>query len=301
MRDEHADILRVRPRTGAILLIALALATVAPELRPLETDRISVDLDWAAREIRVTIDRSVTAVGADGPTAVSRTQRSIRRDAAELLVEALAAVPFDSYHTIGTLVEERETLIAPLLAAAREARPVDSRASADLRRASVTFAVDLYAELAYRFVEHDRAAPVEPLLGWVATTEHTGILIYAADEMPVFGTGTRSTAEPALFPGLYYLREPQGELHLLTEAEHMDPATLASAGPVAYTADIQGTGLAERLGARPLRILAVGTFGARATDLVISETDARRILGSAHNISLLVDGRVVVVLPADRL
>lgn len=289
----------VRPRLPRIAILLACICT-AP-LSAQEADTVSVELDWSSRELRVTVERPVSAIGATGPAAVSETQRSIRRDAPGIIVDALTDVPFDSVHTVGSLVTEQESLITGLERAARDAHAVGASASADLQSARVTFVIDLYADLAARLVDRGRAARIEPLLGWVATTEYTGILVYAADDLPVFGTGTIAAVEPALFPGLYYLRTPQELLFRLAESHHVEPEVLTTRGPVAYTDDVQAIGLADRIGANPLRILAIGAFGDRPSDVVISEQDAAKILGSPHNISLLARGRVVFVVSPDQL
>ena len=292
MKDVRPRLLRIAP---------LLLRTCLARLGALDGDEVSVDVDWATHELRVTVERAVSAIGAQGPAAISETQRAIRRDATELIVDALAGVAFDSYHTVETLVSEQEALIGDLERAARSARAVDATSSPDLQSARVTFVVDLYADLASRLVDRDRAARIDPILGWVATTEYSGIIVYAADDLPVFGTGTIAPVEPALFPGIYYLRTPQELLYRLAESEHLEPDVVATRGPAAYTDDVQATGLADRIGSNPLRILAIGAFGRRPSDIVISEQDAAKILGSRHNTSLLAQGRVVIVVDPDRL
>lgn len=289
----------VRPRLMCIALL-LAYAGIAPAGAQ-EADTVRTDLDWAARELRVTVERPVSAVGERGPAAVSETQRSIRRDAPGIIVDALAEVPLDSFHTVESLASEQEALITSLDRAAQSARAVDASASPDLGSASVTFVVDLYADLASRLADHDRASRIDSLLGWVPTTEYTGILVYAADDLPVFGTDTIASVTPTLLPGMYYLRTPQELLFRLVESEHIEPDVLATRGPVAYTDDVEATGLAERIGSNPLRILAIGVFGRHPSDVVISERDAAKILGSSHNTSLLAQGRVVVVVASEQL
>jgi hypothetical protein len=288
---------RQRSLCYALFLVCIRLAPAGAQ----DADTVSIDLDWAARELRVTVERPLSAIGAEGPAAVAETQRSIRRDAPRVIIDALADVPFDSFHTVGTLVSEQEGLITSLERTARDARAVDASASADLGSASVTFVVDLYADLASRLLDNERAIRIVPLLGWVPTAEYTGILVYAADDLPVFGTGTIASVAPTLFPGVYYRRASEELLFRLVEVEHMEPDVLATRGPVAYTDDAQATGLADRIGSNPLRVLAIGTFGRRPSDIVISEQDAAEILGSPHNISLLAQGRVVIVVDSDRL
>ncbi len=276
-----------------LFLVCLAAGAAG---NPDPRDTVTSEIDWGTGTMLVTIERSLNAAGATGPAAVSRTQRAIRRDAAQILFDVLLDVRLDSLHTVGSLIGEREDLVFRLERAAGSATPIDASATRDLSAARVTFSVDLHRGLARQFVFHSRAASIESRLGWIAHTDYTGILIHAAGELPLFGTNTTARLEPALFPAVHYLRGPENLLYRLATAEHMDPDLLGSKGAAAYTNDPQATGHADRVGTRPLRILAAGTFGTAATDIVITEQDALQIMASAHNRSLLRDGKLVIVI-----
>ena len=287
-------------RSSLLVLAMITLSAVLPAQQT-RADRISTEVDWDARLVVVTVERPISAVTTPGPAAVSRTQRSIRDDAASILLPILADIQFDSRRTVGGVVSETEELIAALERAAQRARPVDASAREDLSAASVTFAVDLYRDLGAQFVTHSRAVPLERRLGWVAHTDYTGIIIHAADALPLFGTDEIVRPEAALFSGIYYLEDDTGLLYRLAEREHYAPEQLETQGAIAYTSDIQATGFSSRIGARPLRILALAAFGERPTDIVISERDALQIMASEANRGLLRSGRVVVVLESGQL
>ncbi|MFW6312411.1 MAG: hypothetical protein ACOC2N_00820 [Spirochaetota bacterium] len=278
----------------AVLLLLVPIAAFAEDV-------VTTSIDWSTGTLLVTVERPVEAAGARGPAAVSQTQRAIRNDAPAILLPVLGDLPFDSRHSVGSLLETRERLIAALERVATKGTPVDARATTDLRSAIVTFRLDLYADLGVEFISHSRPIPIRPQLGWIPQKDYTGILIYAADTLPVFGTTGVADVEPTLFPGIYYTAGPEDLLYRLSEAEYVDPARLASGGPGAYTADVAAAGLAHRIGSNPLRILAIGTFGTNPTDIVISEADARLIRASQHNRSLLQQGRLVIVVDAERL
>ncbi len=244
----------------------------------------------------VTIERTLDAEGATGPAAISQTQRAIRRDAPRILFSALADVRLDSLHTVATFVRENEEHIVRVERAARSATTVDASGTRNLTAARITFSIDLHEGLAREFVFHTRTIPIETRLGWVAHTDYTGILIYAAGELPLFGTDTSARIEPALFPSIHYLRGPESLLYRLAGAGHVDPNLIGSDGAAAYTKDPQAAGHGDRLGVRPLRIQAAGLFGTAPTDIVITEQDALQIMASEHNRSLLRNGRLVIVV-----
>lgn len=282
------------------VVFLLLLPALAASQEP-HADRVTSEINWTDGTLRVTVERPVAATGELGPAAVSKAQRAVRDDAREILLAVLSDLPFDSRDTVGTLIARDERLISALERAAARAKPVDASATPDLLTVRVSFVIDLYSDLGVEFFGHERAVPLESRLGWVPHEEYTGVLIYAAEQLPLFGTDTEARLEPTLFPGLYYVSEPQQRIYRLAEVEHFEPEALSSRGPVAYTSDVQATGLADRVGTRPLRILAVAAFGGRPTDIVVSEEDARQIMASEHNRELVRQGRVVVVLHPGRL
>lgn len=279
-------------------MIYLAAAALAGAQE--HADTITTDIDWGTGTLSVQVERPVGAEQASGPAAIARTQRAIRRDGPQIVSDVITQIPYDSRQTVAGLLRSNESQITAVERAAQQGETVDASATPDLRAARVTFQVDLYADLASRFVTHDRALPMEQRLGWVADTEYTGILIYAADELPVFGTRERAHLEPTLFPGFYY-ETPDGLLYRLAEREHMNPDQLTTQGPAVYTSDVSATGLSERLGSRPLRVLATGVFGTRPADVVLSEADALQITSSAHNRALVREGRIVIVVAPEQL
>jgi hypothetical protein len=67
-------------------------------------------------------------------------------------------------------------------------------------------------------------------------------------------------------------------------------------GMVGYSKDLTAAQAHERVTNRPLTVKAVSTAGANKTDVVISNPDAKLILGSAGNLGFLEKARVVVVV-----
>jgi hypothetical protein len=282
----------------AVLLITTPAQTVGAG--PRVDDSVASHIDWSTGTLHVTVVRPIDTESTRSPASISQTQRAIRRDAPRILFPIFAGIQLDSLHTVGSLAAGHDGLIAGLERAALRALAVDASASRDLAAARVTFSIDLYRDLAPELVFHTRPASIETPLGWVPHTEYTGILIYAADSLPLFGTGETVRLQPALFPAVHYLTSGDGLLYRLAGSAHIDPGHLVSRGPAAYTTDPEAAEVRARIGEMPLRILAVAAFGSQPVDIVIAEHDARQIMASANNRSLLRDGRVVIVVDAAR-
>jgi len=254
-------------------------------------------ISWSTGELFVTISRPVPNSGANRPAAVARIQASIRNDAVSIIGDVLEEfLPYDSFYTLKEYLTENEDAIERVLAAARSATAMETRASDDLRSAEVTYRLDLFGDVVSRLVEHESAAPVTRILGWVPGGDYTGVLIYAAEPLPHLDSGTEQVAEPTLFPGIYYRAPRETELHRLIEADNVEPEYLSRWGVVGYTTDPYADDQYDRIGDNPLRIMAIGLFGAHPTDFVIREEHAVQLLASEANRRLLAEGRVVAII-----
>ncbi len=107
--------------------------------------------------------------------------------------------------------------------------------------------------------------------------EYTGILIDAK------GFEYR----PALFPRV--VTESGDEV---VGADFAKPEQLAQSGLVGYFHDRTQALTADRIGANPLIVRAIGIAGTNSCDLVISQADAARVHGSKSNLELLSRCRV---------
>lgn len=113
------------------------------------------------------------------------------------------------------------------------------------------------------------------------TPQYTSILIDARD----------ITLNPALFPKV--LTEDGKEVYGLSFA---DSSCVISQGLVTYTYSYGEAFKNNKLGINPLRITAVKSIGNNKTDIVISQASAKMMHSSQHNLKLLEQCQVVVLI-----
>jgi hypothetical protein len=84
-------------------------------------------------------------------------------------------------------------------------------------------------------------------------------------------------------------------MNLVLEKGMCSPQALARWGMVGYAQALDDPVVSLRAGVLPLRLAARAVFGDKATDIVISTDAVRQILALPENISLLQQGRIVIV------
>ena len=134
-------------------------------------------------------------------------------------------------------------------------------------------------------------------MGYEPSAPFTGIVIYAAEPLPVYGERNTQGAPleasltPALLPRLF-----DEEMNLLLTASQMDPLQRETWGVMQYTSDLDQEKHRSRVGSYPLYTMAVGLFGVNRTDLILTGETARKLLSREDTRKLLREGRILVII-----
>jgi len=113
------------------------------------------------------------------------------------------------------------------------------------------------------------------------TPQYTGVLIDARE----------ITVNPCLFPKI--LSDENKEVYGLSFAS---AEYVTEQGLVKYTTSFSDAYQSDLLGINPLRITALKSLGENKTDIVISSASAKMMHSSQHNLKLLEQCRVVILL-----
>jgi hypothetical protein len=142
----------------------------------------------------------------------------------------------------------------------------------------VTVAMPVTGELAALLLPPGRSRPPRPL---TATIIYTGLVIDAR------GLGVK----PAL--ALKVVSEDGQEVYGFSVA---DRTWVIQQGMAGYSTNLPAAQAHERVAHRPLTIKAMAAAGANKTDVVVSNSDARVLLGAGQNLAFLEKARIMVVV-----
>jgi hypothetical protein len=272
------------------LLLAAALATALPALEP--EVQAQAKMDWSQGALE--LDASLPVQGELSPDVRFVYERQVDQMLPSLFSQAVAQVTLDSHRSLGDRFRESPGLLQSLsdLALARGRKEL-SRLDQELKQVQVSYRFPFYGEggLIGPLVLHSVPYPLPRLLGFVPTRAFSGLVIYAKGELPAHGKDESERLRPALFPRLY-----DEDMNLVLNEEMCDPAYLRQWGMVAYSYDQDEGPFLERIRVAPLRTVARGVFGIRATDIILSRETARQLLSSEENRSLLRQGRILVII-----
>ncbi|MDR0602060.1 MAG: polymerase [Treponema sp.] len=285
------------PAMSVILLLLAAPAFLAA----LEVDMDGA-VEWDKMEISASVSLDLASADIKLPSGRLRGQALVEGEYLRLLRPAILSLPVDSSSTLEDLILRGEYSLAEAENLALGARTVPPSLSADLSKMLSRYFLSL-SGLSAELIRHRRAAEIPHALAASAVPAYTGIIIIAAEELPVHGMNRRARPLPCLFPKIW-----DTDMNLIYERNMLDPSLKKSMiryasrsaifqkTPSGLAGDIAGL-----VGGNPLRILARGIFGIRPADYIIDREDSLLIISSESNRRLLSEGRVVIVLDDEDL
>ena len=248
-------------------------------------------VDWAAGTLEVEVTRQLDPAVAAIPRAKGDAETDIQSRLGGFMIAALSTVVVDSSHTYGDLLEGDPALFSRVSRLAEGAHQRALFLSDDFSQLIARYSLPIFgAQGAVSPLYPSRSAPVPRRLGWVPTRPFTGVLIYAKGQLPAVGTNGFAQAAPAVFPRIF-----DESMALVMDKGMCAPDALAEWGMVGYASSIDDPVALLRAGEFPLRLVARGVFGDKATDIVIPTDGARQLLTLQENRKLLQDGKIVIV------
>lgn len=248
-------------------------------------------INWQTSTLEVTLTQEADLTVGNSPSRLYRAQQQIEREFASILFTSLLPLQIDSVRTVEDAVRERPGLAARIHELADRAERGLPRPDLDMSSVTRQYRVPIFPDLAELFIGHRIPFRMERVIDWIPTRDFSGIVIYAADPLPLRGTSERVNLTPALLPEIF-----DTELRPVLEQDMLNPEAIRRWGVVAYTEDYDEDPWRNRIGAHPLRIMAREAFGTRPTDIIIGREDADRILSSPHNRELMREGRILVIV-----
>ena len=207
------------------------------------------------------------------------------------LYDALKNVQLDSRHTLDDFWGKNvvEILNAENSSIMKKKHGIFLR---NLNEFQLAYEVSLYPQLINNIWIDDNFEPLPEHILNKSPVEFSGLIIYVSDNLGIRGEPYRiARLQPALFPRVY-----DENLELIWSYRNVERDVLIDKGMVRY--DVSGNADKHKnlLGSYPLRISATELFGMVQTDLIIRNSDAKRLLKNSYLRNVLTQGRVLILL-----
>jgi len=257
---------------------------------------ISGEVDWAAMQVTSQVSLDLASAGLRLPAGRTQGETYLNAGYSNLIKSCLMEIQVDSSSVIGDLVESGQVTLAQLEQLALGAKSVAPALTPDMRNIFTTQSISMSA-ISSALLRHNRPSPIMRTLNPVSSANYTGIIIIAAEELPMHGMKSAAMPVPCLFPKIWdsgmNLIFERGMLEIkdTTMVKYSSLDNIFQNNPTGLSAKLR-----ETVGDKPLRIFARGVFGIKPTDLIIEKDDAMLIISSEENRRLLSQGKVAFIL-----
>jgi len=278
---------------GLLLILAVSAAAVSSSQ---EKIGITGSVEWNNMQIKASVSLDLASAGIRLPSGRIQGESLLSSGYLRLIQPGLLELQVDSSSTIGDLVNRGEFNMHEVETLALSAYSVPPALSPDLLSMSANYTMPL-SGISSALLRHSRITPVIRTLNPVSTANYTGIIIIAAEDLPVHGMRTTALPVPCLFPKIW-----DSEMNLIYERSMLSSRSGLMVNYFTVQSIFQNnpSGLSSELmnvvGSKPLRIFATGVYGIKPTDLIIDINDALAIISSENNRRLLEEGKVAVIL-----
>lgn len=250
---------------------------------------VNSKVNWQTQTIVFELSTAVDQRGL--PTSKQRAEGLIDRMRFRMIADSLGEVVFNSQ---GSFVAQRHTgnrVIWNLDEVATLARKEHSVFSSDFKTLSIAYTLN-FSDIT-KHITATSPRKVTPLLHpTVGEFDYTGIVIYAAQPLPVRNGSGVALLQPALSPAII-----GADGDVLFSIETMDVAAFRRQGTVTYThSALIKDWPVTRVGFNPLVISATAVSGDFPTDIVLSSREMRRLRGTPAALDLFYQGRVLVII-----
>jgi hypothetical protein len=253
-------------------------------------------VEWDKRELNAVVSLDLASAGLKLPNGRMQSEALIASEYVRLIRPGILHLQVDSSSNIADLLKRGEWSSSDIENIALQVRSVPPALSPDFSSLLASYTLNIDG-IGAALIRHRRPAEIPMTLNPVSTPAYTGIIIIAAETLPIHGTKSSALIQPCLFPKIW-----DTEMKLIFERNMSNPG--ANTMVRYFTAqDIFTTspsGLSPAMisvvGNRPLRIIARGLFGINPTDPIISHEDALQIISREENRNLLREGRIAIII-----
>ena len=251
--------------------------------------------DWRHGEIYIGVVAEVDDARYPLPKAKQVAAAKIEDQISAMFMDSLAHILVDSHDRLSDVVQRDVDTFDRVGAVVQRKRREPMYLSRDLQWLNVRYAFPLtgLGSILASLVVHERPYPMPRRLGFVPTKEFSGLVVYAKGTYDAVGKTGKEAIRPALFPRIF-----DEQMNLILDRYRCYPDSLRRWGMVSYVDSVDEEGTLDRIGFEPLRTIARAVFGRHSTDIVVSTDIARKLLANEHNIELLREGRILVILDA---
>ena len=277
----------------AVATVVLFVAGVWVPRVAADTTVVRVVQDWRQGHITFELQEPLApylerGTRANAPYAANQKWRSNFGAIIELV---LAQIALNTDETLATRLLSRESGHMVLQSVQQLVVQSYSGLSSDFNHVRGSYGIKIYPDVLSLLALPSGRMTVAIHPNWVASNDYSGVVIVAAQELPIHGKDAQGFARAVIFPTIY-----DTQLRTVMEVSMVDLDVVHKQGMVAYDSVYNAEEWISRVGRNPLIAYAHSLHSIQGGDIIIDTRDANKVLVRAANRQLIREGRVLIVI-----
>lgn len=238
-------------------------------------------INWEENSIVLNIKSPLETRGTTLSAARRRAERSIEDNRISIFFSNILNIPIDSLYSVSDIINREPAIYFHLENLAESMERTQSVLTTNLEYLDTTFQFPIYPDLVSVFYAQTQHLNRVKKLDHREYGEFTGMIIYVPEDLEM---------TKVLFPKIY-----DEDMNLVMDYTMVKPEYMKKWGMVLYNSSFDEYNYQSRIGIQPLRTIGKALFGKNSCDIIISNEDADRLIGTEYNLDIVSQGRIVIL------
>jgi|GEM_PF-4236043 len=261
-----------------------------------QSDSYKIEIDWENNNLILNTEVKIPRVKKNRAAAFYNTEDNAKFSILNHIIKKIMDIRIDSNNILQNYSKLDMDRVMVLSSSISENIISNSVISKDLKKINIFYKIPFYSIISNLIVDYSSNQEKAYKFNWISEDIYTGLVIYAADPLPIRGQNNKESLNPAIFAKIY-----NNDFDVILDKGIMDSDIFENRGTFIYTTDLNYKDYKALVGDHPLEILANEIYGQNYTDLVIDKSITDNLLYNKDNYDILKKGKIVVIISKDRI
>ncbi|MBN2619117.1 MAG: hypothetical protein JXR64_12460 [Spirochaetales bacterium] len=248
------------------------------------------NINWEDNNIEIIIKAPLTQNNSTLAATRRKAENLITDNKTNIFFKNILDLQINSRETLSEIIDKDPDIYFKLDRLGESLQPSNSILSTNLEYMSISYILNLYPDLISVFYTQSQYLKKYKKLDHRTYGDFTGLIIYVPDNLPLHGKNSTGNLNKVLLPRIF-----DEDMNLIMDFTMIEPEFIKKWGVLIYGNSYDENKYLSRIGITPLRIVARGIFGKNNSDIIISNSDADKIIGSEDNLKIISQARILIL------
>lgn len=248
------------------------------------------NVDWDSNRINIIIKSPLSHSSSTLSSTRRKAENRIEDNKTNIFFKNILDIRINSLYSVSEIINDKPNIYYKLDKLAEVLEPVQTILSTNLEYLDSHYSFPIYPDFVSVFYDQSQHINKLKKLDHRDYGDFTGLIIYVPETLPLYQKGRSGTLTKVLFPRIF-----DEDMNLVLDLSMITPEYMRKWGMVIYGESFDESLYQTRIGITPLRIVAKGLFGKNSSDIIISNEEADKLIGTDENLKIISQARILIL------